>query len=127
MKNLSEALRDVRLLLGKIGFVQPPDEVWLLELPADAPTDERGRVRVRAAELVQEGAYASRFEELLSIGPAWLNVSCYGVHEGRLIVAIELPAAPLNRGLKTAVNVSGPTHAGRANGWTVDDVLDIER
>lgn len=52
---------------------------------------------------------AARFEELMSAGYSWINLSCYGILDGVAVIAVELPcsAAGTPKG-KTSVNISGP-------------------
>jgi hypothetical protein len=64
------------------------------------------------------------FDELLAVGYTWLNMSCYGVHDGSLIVAIEVPSPrTLRPGYSTYVNLSGPP---TDHEWNIDAVLTIE-
>ena len=71
--------------------------------------------------------YEARVEELLQAGSPWLNMSCYGVHEGLLVVAIEVPSPrPLIPGHATSVNLSGPARIVVDHQWCVDSILTIE-
>jgi hypothetical protein len=123
---LARALERLDALLRQTDGFPPAEGVWMVEIASSAPMDDHGRLRVHRRDLIEEAAYAPRFEALLALGPPWLNVSCYGVYDGRLVVAIELPAPPLDRGCTTAINVSGPSIAARARGFAVDAVLTIE-
>jgi len=78
----------------------------------------------------------------VQIGYRWLNLSCYGVYESFLIVAVEVPNATvahitfsgwtpegkprtLHPGYHTSVNLSGPARIVLDQQWRVDSVLAI--
>lgn len=115
-----------RLLEGLKGIgLQPPSEdVLIVEVNDENQCD--GAVRVRQKELHHPSDYAIRFDELLKAGYPWLNMSCYGIHDGRLIVAIEVPSPrPLHPGHVTSVNLSGPSRIVLDNDWRTDPILTI--
>jgi len=56
----------------------------------------------------------------------WLNVTCYGVLGGALIVGIEIPASQRIAAKTTSVNISGPTAAVIRRAWNADAVLVVE-
>jgi hypothetical protein len=101
------------------------------------------KCHVRKDELRTPSEYENRFNELLQVGYTWLNLSCYGIYESFLIVAVEVPSATvphatpsgwspkgeprtLYPGCATSVNLSGPANIVRDNGWRVDPLLTIE-
>jgi hypothetical protein len=84
-------------------------DVRIVEVHCDAVNPDDGTYHVRRDELLTPSDYEARFEELLRAGYPWLNMSCYGVHQGLLLVAIEVPSPrPLQPGRATSVNLSGP-------------------
>jgi hypothetical protein len=86
-----------------------------------------GTPGIRREALRRPLEYEARFEELLQAGYPWLNMSCYGVHEGLLVVAIEVPSPrPLAPGHATSVNLSGPARIVLDHQWCVDSVLTID-
>jgi hypothetical protein len=103
------------------GLKPPSRDVRLIEISLI-----NGTSRVRQDELRKPSDYEDRFEEILRAGFPWLNLSCYGVHEGSLIVAVEIPGhkSP-NPGYATPVNLSGPTRIVLQHEWRVDSVLAI--
>ena len=53
--------------------------------------------------------YQTRFDDLLHAGYRWINMSCYGILNTTLIIAIELPGKTLGAPYgKTSINFSGP-------------------
>jgi hypothetical protein len=60
-------------------------------------------------KLLGADEYAARFAHLLEAGYGWINLSCYGLLDERLVVAVELPRDPAGVPPgKTSVNYSGP-------------------
>lgn len=100
-------------------------DVWFVEVLADAKVDERGRPRVRRTEFRAFEAFDARFDELLAAGYSWINLSCYGLHEGRLVVAVETPLDSGRVPSRPSVNYSGPTNAVRDHGWNAGEMLAI--
>jgi len=109
--------------LESIGLQPPSQDVRILEISLGD-----GTYHVRRDELRKPLDYEARFEELLRAGYPWLNMSCYGVHDGSLIVAIEVPSprVGLSPGCATRVNLSGPARIVLDHQWRVDSVLTIE-
>ena len=83
-----------------------------------------GTYRVRRNQLRKPWDYERRFDELSAAGYTWLNRLCYGVHDGSLIIAIEVPSpTTLCPGYSMSGNLSGPpTHHER----NIDAVLTNE-
>jgi hypothetical protein len=96
------------------------------QFAAGAPIDSLGRIRVQRHEVRAPADYEARFEELMKAGLPWLNVSCYGVEDGTLIVGIEVPSAQAKPSGRTSVNFSGPTAKVLGSGWRADQVVSIE-
>ncbi|MFZ3339242.1 MAG: hypothetical protein WA609_12070 [Terriglobales bacterium] len=89
----------------------------------------RARLRVSRDQLRKPSDYDSRFDELLKEGFSWLNMSCYGVYDGFVIVAIEVPyreRGTLRPGIVTPVNFSGPSASVSSRGWNVEELLLVE-
>lgn len=106
----------------------PSKDVRIVEIDPDAEWSG-GRYYVRQENVYKPLDYENRFDELLRTGYAWLNMSCYGLWNGFLIVAIEMPrATALNMKPRsaTSVNLSGPTVGVLARDWNVDAVLRID-
>jgi hypothetical protein len=97
-------------------------DVRIVEVHCDTFNMENGTYHVRRDDLLTPSDYEVRFEELLRAGYPWLNMSCYGVHRGLLLVAIEVPSPrPLQPGRATSVNLSGPVCTR-----DIDSVLTIK-
>ncbi|MCX5741998.1 MAG: hypothetical protein NT062_05815 [Proteobacteria bacterium] len=122
---LRDSLERLFGFLAEQGLVAPTMEVWLVEIRSWADVDDRGRPRVRRADLRPPEAYEARFDELLAAGYAWINMSCYGLLRGGLVVVIETPRETRSRLSRVSVNLSGPPNAARERGWDVDEVLAI--
>lgn len=103
-----------------------------LTKPSEMETDYC-RYHIRKDELLTPDEYENRFHELLAVGYTWLNMSCYGVHAGFLIVAIQVPGPILPQGGKrklfpgcvTAVNLSGPCNEARRRNWDAGWQLEV--
>lgn len=112
-------------LLHKLASMRlelPSQGVLIIEISQIRRVYADGTYHVRRDELRRPLDYETRFDELLQTGYTWLNMSCYGVHDGSLIVAIEVPGPrTLFPGCATSVNLSGPAHEGN-----VSAVLKIE-
>jgi hypothetical protein len=85
-----------------------------------------GKHCVRKKDLIPPERFGERFDQLLRTGYPWLNLSCVGIHDGRLIVAIEVPNTVAKPVPITSVNFSGPSEAVIRNGWRVDPELTID-
>ena len=95
-------------------------------MQAHSAAGSDGAAHIRQTDFRDPSDYATRFDELLQAGYPWLNMSCYGIHDGRLIVAIEIPSPrPLHPGCATSVNLSGPSRTVLDSGWRTDAVLTI--
>lgn len=100
--------RAVRLLFDTLGY-HPESEPFMLEL-SDAMFGSDGRPTISTKDLVPSHLYTKRYEEILSSGYAWVNLSYVGNLDGTPIITVELPREI--RGIEqTSVNVSGPPRA----------------
>jgi hypothetical protein len=68
----------------------------------------------------------SRFDELMKSGLPWINVSCYGVDRGRLVIGVELPRSRPRATAETSVSFSGATSAVLLHDWDVREVLAFD-
>ncbi|HET8925679.1 MAG TPA: hypothetical protein VFN26_22035 [Candidatus Acidoferrum sp.] len=127
MSALSNHLDRLLALLEDCGLHPPSRDVRIVEISQIRRVSPDGTVHVRRDELRSPLDYEARFDELLRTGYAWLNVSCYGVHDGFLIVAIEVPGPrTLYPGCPTSVNLSGPENRVLDQEWNVAAILTIE-
>ncbi len=116
---LDQHLQRLLSFLSERGLQPPPTEhIKILEIGRASAGS--GPLVVRASELLDPADYAQRFEELLDAGFAWLNLSCYGVVDGSLLVAVELPAAPSGAVGGPSVNLSGPAQSVLERDWILD-------
>jgi len=92
MGALSNHLDGLLRCLESSGLRPPSQDVRIIEVSAGVNSSD-GKHHVRNDELRRPSEYENRFDELLQTGYRWLNLSCYGVHEGFLIVAVEVPSA----------------------------------
>jgi len=142
MGALSKHLDRLLPWLESIGLQPPSRDVRIIELSADRFNRIDGKAYVRKDELRSPVEYENRFDELLQTGYDWLNLSCYGVYGGFLVVAVEVPSATvplmtpsgwspegkprtLQPGCHTSVNLSGPARNVLDHEWRVDSVLTI--
>src|SRR5208337_1368660 len=113
--HLDRLLRSLR----DAGLQPPSQDFRIVELPQEG----LGRFSTHRDALHTPSDYAIRFNELLRAGYRWINLSCYGVYDVHLIVAVELPGvddqSPLMPGRHTAVNLSGPARIVLEQNWEV--------
>jgi hypothetical protein len=143
MSALSIHLERLLSWLESIGLYPPSKDVRIIEVNTDGSNrGDDGREQVRKDGLRRTSDYEGKFDELLQTGYSWLNLSCYGVYEGFLIVAVEVPSATvphmapsgwspegrpraLRSGCPTSVNISGPARIVLDHEWSVDSILTI--
>ncbi len=127
MSALSNHLDRLLDRLEGFGIQRSSRDVRIVEVSQISPD---GTYHVRRDQLRKPLDYESRFDELLATGYSWLNISCYGVHDGSLIVAIEVPVPrTLYPGCTTSVNLSWrtpPEGTELDHDWNVAAVLTIE-
>src|SRR5215213_11566047 len=88
---LSSSLSTLVEFLEQCGLPPPVRELRIVEVTHAAARDELGRLVISGDEVQQPPAYEPRFEELMHSGMPWVNISCYGVYSGHLIIGVELP------------------------------------
>jgi hypothetical protein len=134
MSALSIHLERLLRSLESAGLQPPSQDVRIIEVDYTTFDIDDGTYHAHRDELRTLLEYENRFDELLQTGYSWLNLSCYGVYEGFLIVAVEVPSAtvpPDNKarnlypGCTTSVNLSGPNHTVLEHDWHVDLILTI--
>src|SRR5205085_4834701 len=111
----------------KLGHTPPAHEVRIVEVNRAGDHDERGRVIILGDAVRMPSDYESRFEELMHSGLPWVNMSCYGVYNGLLIVGIELPNYPGKEGRTRppSVNYSGPQVNVIQHDWDASQMMVI--
>jgi hypothetical protein len=118
---LDWAIAELLEFLRKSGNPPPTADCRILEAGA---AFGRGGLALADARVVSE--YRARFDELLNAGYPWLNVSCYGVFEGHLVVVVEAPLeAPNAPSKNTSVNYSGPAQVVLDHGWDATYALEF--
>jgi len=88
MSALSDSIKSLLQFLDKEGLKPPTAAARVVEATRDTRADARGRLQIRREDLHTPEEYKQRFDELLSAGLPWINVSCYGVYEGALVIVI---------------------------------------
>jgi hypothetical protein len=126
MSTLVEHLEELRRLMEKSGNAPTAIETRIVEVGPNPRLDSRGRIQLEHGAIVDPSAYEARFQELLARGVPWLNVSCYGVLDGRLVVAIEVPGSSPQRSSRTSINYSGPSAVVIRHDWDATEVLAVE-
>jgi len=125
MSELSNTLVALLDFLRERGLSPPVQTIRVVEIGPDTPIDPRGRYRIQPADLREPHDYEERFDTLMKSGLPWINASCYGVHDDRLIVAFELPRRTSRVTARTSLNYSGPQNSVLDDGWSVEHVLAI--
>lgn len=118
-----ELLRTEALALGLAGAPRWGSVIISgpLELFPTLPT------RITSADLIAAAAFAERFDQLLSLGFPWINLSAAGVLRGALLVTVETATYTQASIDFTFVNPSGPPVLVQQRvGWRIDDLVRIE-
>lgn len=126
---LKKPMTTLNEYLKKLSKLCPPplhDRIRIVErMDEIGEIDAEGRCRVKAAVLHSPEEYAPRFEELLTRGYDWINLTQVGIQDGQLIVRVELPqqttAAAVGR---TSVRLWGVTNRVKEHNWALD-ALDL--
>ncbi len=115
-----------RMMAGQPG--QPPVQghVVIAELTKDR-FDHQGRPVIAIAELHTVEQYDDRFSALMAMGFAWINLSYYGLLDGKALVTVEFPNdEPTRRSPVTSVNLTGPPRAVSESAWDARPHLVLE-
>jgi hypothetical protein len=82
------------------------------------------RVHVKRSALVPASEFEERFQQLLSRGHPWINVSAAGLLGDALLVTVETAAKTVEG--STSVNMSGPEAFVRQRvGWSLGDLISV--
>lgn len=126
MSALADELQRLFEFLERRTGPLPTRRLRIVEIRRGQPADGRGRARVHRNDLREVHEYETRFDELMAAGLPWVNLSCYGVLDEALIVAVETPAPPPKPAKRTSVNISGPSAAVLRHGWDAEEMLAVE-
>ncbi len=128
MTNLQMCLQQLFTFLTNSDLSPPSRDVRLIEIPGDAVVDGLGRLRLFRENLHELSEYEAQFEAIMNSGFPWINVSCYGIYEDHLIVAIEIPKMEVSKGSsrRSSVNYSGPSKAVVEQGWDISPIVVFE-
>ena len=125
---LSTCLRQLFDFLEQWELPPPTREVRIVEVSRPITIDERGRYVLSGDVLQKPSEYEARFDELMHSGWPWVNMSCFGVYNGFLIIGIVYPGyAPKeeHRHRPPSVNYSGPQTRVIQHGWDADEMMVI--
>ena len=125
VNEFGEVVNALFSFLSRSGQKPPTQEIWVVEIAPELGVDTLGRPSVRRSDFREPSAYENRYKELLAASPPWINISCYGVHDGRLLVIIELPTKP-SRANRTSLNYSGVPKGVVDHGWDARYALVIK-
>lgn len=126
MSILSDELKALITFMAKSCQPPPLRGMRIVEVGSHNETDVCGRLRVRQDQFCAPEHYESRFKELIEQGLPWLNLSCFGIHNGFLIVGVETPNQCSRPSRRTSVNYSGPPVSVLDRGWDAYQILAIE-
>ncbi|MEP7119746.1 MAG: hypothetical protein ABJE95_02505 [Byssovorax sp.] len=85
------------------------------------------QTHLASTDLVAADAFAERFDQLLSLGFPWINLSAVGLLRGALLVTVETPASTRADIEFTSVNASGPpAWVQKLTDWRIDHHFLIE-
>jgi hypothetical protein len=127
MTSLREAMGSL-LEFTKSHVGPPPNaDVLVVEVRAGVPVDARGRLCLVRDDFFEPDDYESRFGELLGSGVAWINLSCLGLLNGRLVVSVEYQRSPSGPVVRApSINYSGPPKLVLQHGWDAAHVLSVD-
>ncbi len=120
---MSELQHQISLLIARMQHGEEcPGWARVRILDTTRP-DVRWKPEIRGWQLTRESLvssedYEPHFQTLLQAGHSWINLSLYGVHDGTLVVGVELSGEPsrVPPG-KTAINFSGPAIRREQTDW----------
>jgi hypothetical protein len=128
MSTLSYCLQGLFEFLASRDLIPPTRDVRFVDVQPDTRLDEQGRLQISLDALKGLEEYAGRFDELEKYGLPWINMSCYGVHQDRLIIGIEVPRQTRGEGESRplALNYSGPHNSVLQDNWDIRSVVIID-
>jgi hypothetical protein len=115
---LKEKLHELFIAMAG-GDHQPPlpDQVVIAEL-GQQQFDALGRPDIVSTDLRTPAEYEVRFSELLTSHLPWINLSYYGLLDGKGLVVVEIPnQRHATVQAATSINYSGPPSEVAAAGW----------
>jgi len=122
MSKIEEQLQRLDAWLASQGETPSWDGHVLAER-AHIETDATGTLRlVLPCDPVIPAEYSARLEQLMRLGPSWVNLSAIGLMKGRLVVSVEWqnPAVGVSV-TDVAINLSGPSRVvTQTPGWNLD-------
>ncbi|MBU1219478.1 hypothetical protein KKF34_01680 [Myxococcota bacterium] len=124
MNSINLALKKLLEYLLELQIYPPTQNVSIVEISGEF--DKNGRLSVGRDMLLDPDVYEARFEEIMRIGYAWINISCYGLYEDKLVVGIELPESMPQNPVKTSINYSGPPNIVLEHKWNVEKILEVK-
>jgi hypothetical protein len=109
MSKLDEELDRLDKWLVSLGDI-PPWNGHVLAEGAHIEADAAGRLRlVMPCDPVTPAEYSVRLEQILQLGPSWLNFSAIGLIRDRLVVSVEWQTPALGVSVTdVSINFSGP-------------------
>jgi hypothetical protein len=110
MSALSIHLERLLRSLESFGMQPPAQDVRIIEVDCKRFSIDDGTYHAHREELCPPLEYENRFDQLLQTGYSWLNLSCYGVYGGFLIVAVEVPSATVPPDDKPRASTRGVLH-----------------
>ena len=125
---LVDNLEQLLGFMEALGQSPPVREIRVVEITRPNQVDDEQRLIISKDALQTPATYAARFELITHSGLAWVNMSCCGVHNGFLIISIELQDRALvtNSSKPTSVNYSWLSSSQiEQYGWDVTPRLVI--
>ena len=126
MSDLSNKLKEFTDWLVNINLPPPVTEIRIIELDRNPEIDKKGRVKIEKINIHKPENYEERFNELMTSGISWLNMSCYGVYDEYLIIVIEKPMKNFGLNPKPSVNFSAPNTEVIRRKWDATQAIIVE-
>jgi hypothetical protein len=123
---LTAVLNTLVTFLLERGIDPPIRRIKVFEIKHDASVDDKWRIHLRQNELYSPEEFEQRFEAIVTSRLSWVNVSCYGVKSGFLLVGVETPLRSNASAKPTSLNFAGPPTTVTNNGWSSDSVVAID-
>lgn len=126
MSALTTALDMLVAFLIERGADPPTWSMKIFEIRHDSTVDDKGRLQIRKDDLHSPEEFEERFEAIATSRISWVNVSCYGVKNGFMLIGIETPRGVSSSTKPASINFAGPSTAVTNNGWSSDSVVAID-
>jgi hypothetical protein len=125
MSALDNSIQFLLDFLKSRRLTPPSTEIRIFEV-TNTEVDSHGRLHISRDALFKPSEYEKRFDELVQTGLPWINLSCYGAYESKLVVGVEFPKKPSSGLLSvTSINYSGPQGTVIQDEWRTDSTLII--